>query len=160
MLREGMSFVEYQSNMVSLAKNIAMTTQEMVGKAGVNPSDLGRLANQLTRDYDLLASNSANAAATSNSQDVSWMIRNNVKAVLKVVRIKKIINVRNINEFTLTILEGAIKYMHWHHYNYTSVPIHFQPNVVVVDVFGHVCVMSKLVYRYIENECFVSRIST
>lgn len=71
MLREGMSFVEYQSNMVSLAKNIAMTTQEMVGKAGVNPSDLGRLANQLTRDYDLLASNSANAAATSNSQDVS-----------------------------------------------------------------------------------------
>lgn len=66
-----MSFVEYQSNMVSLAKKIAMTTQEMVGKAGVNPSDLGRLANQLTRDYDVLASNSANAAATSNSQDVS-----------------------------------------------------------------------------------------
>lgn len=66
-----MSFVEYQSNMVSLAKKIAMTTQEMVGKAGVNPGDLGRLANQLTRDYDMLVSNSANAAATSNSQDVS-----------------------------------------------------------------------------------------
>ncbi|XP_052693179.1 talin-1-like [Crassostrea angulata] len=48
MVREGMSFVEYQSNMVSLAKKIAMTTQEMVGKAGVNPGDLGRLANQLT----------------------------------------------------------------------------------------------------------------
>lgn len=75
MVREGMSFVEYQSNMVSLAKKIAMTTQEMVGKAGVNPSDLGRLANQLTRDYDVLASNSANAAATSNSQDVSGTLR-------------------------------------------------------------------------------------
>ena len=113
MLREGMSFVEYQSNMVSLAKNIAMTTQEMVGKAGVNPSDLGRLANQLTRDYDLLASNSANAAATSNSQDVSCMTRNNVKAVLKALRIKKIINVKEyFNKFTLTILEGAIKCMH------------------------------------------------
>jgi talin len=71
MVKDGMSFVEYQSNMVSLAKKIAMTTQEMVGKSGVNPSDLGRLANQLTRDYDLLASNSANAAATSSSQDVS-----------------------------------------------------------------------------------------
>nr|XP_022305900.1 talin-1-like isoform X8 [Crassostrea virginica] len=79
MLREGMSFVEYQSNMVSLAKNIAMTTQEMVGKAGVNPSDLGRLANQLTRDYDLLASNSANAAATSNSQDIANRIRTTVQ---------------------------------------------------------------------------------
>ena len=41
------------------------------GQGGVNPGDLGRLANQLTRDYDVLASNSANAAATSNSQDVS-----------------------------------------------------------------------------------------
>lgn len=62
--------MEYQSNMVSLAKKIAMTTQEMVGKSGVNPTDLGRLANQLTRDYDVLASNSANAAATSSNQDV------------------------------------------------------------------------------------------
>lgn len=74
-----MSFVEYQSNMVSLAKKIAMTTQEMVGKAGVNPGDLGRLANQLTRDYDVLASNSANAAATSNSQDIANRIRTTVQ---------------------------------------------------------------------------------
>lgn len=79
MVREGMSFVEYQSNMVSLAKKIAMTTQEMVGKAGVNPGDLGRLANQLTRDYDVLASNSANAAATSNSQDIANRIRTTVQ---------------------------------------------------------------------------------
>ncbi|XP_056003983.1 talin-1-like isoform X5 [Ostrea edulis] len=79
MLREGMSFVEYQSNMVSLAKKIAMTTQEMVGKSGVNPTDLGRLANQLTRDYDVLASNSANAAATSSNQDIANRIRTTVQ---------------------------------------------------------------------------------
>ncbi|XP_062597737.1 talin-1-like isoform X2 [Saccostrea cucullata] len=79
MVREGMSFVEYQSNMVSLAKKIAMTTQEMVGKAGVNPADLGRLANQLTRDYDILASNSANAAATASGQDIANRIRTTVQ---------------------------------------------------------------------------------
>ena len=57
--------------MVSLAKKIAMTSQEMVGKSGVNPAELGSLANQLTRDYDLLASNSAGAAEASSSPDVS-----------------------------------------------------------------------------------------
>ena len=57
--------------MVSVAKKIAMTAQDMVGKSTSNPSDLGSLANQLTRDYDLLAANSAGAAAASASSDVS-----------------------------------------------------------------------------------------
>ena len=70
-IREGTSYVDYQTHMVSLAKKIAMTSQEMVGKSGVNPAELGSLANQLTRDYDLLASNSAGAAEASSSPDVS-----------------------------------------------------------------------------------------
>ncbi|KAK3096284.1 hypothetical protein FSP39_025308 [Pinctada imbricata] len=68
-IREGTSYVDYQTHMVSLAKKIAMTSQEMVGKAGINPADLGTLANQLTRDYDQLASNSAGAAEASSSPD-------------------------------------------------------------------------------------------
>ena len=39
-------------------------------------------------------------------------------------------------------------------------PYVFKPNVIVFYVFGHVCVMSEIVYRYIENEYFVSGIST
>lgn len=61
--------------MVSVAKKIAMTAQDMVGKSTSNPADLGSLANQLTRDYDLLASNSAGAAAASASSDVSFHVQ-------------------------------------------------------------------------------------
>ena len=82
-----MSFVEYQSNIFNLVKNIAMTTQDMVHKTEVNPSDL---VNQLTGYYDLLASNSENVAVTPNiSYDVSrmfrvWAVKMNVNATLKV----------------------------------------------------------------------------
>ena len=64
----------------------------------------------------------------------------NDKIVLKVLRIKKIINVEKyFNESTLTILEAAIKYMHL---NYISVPICFSTKChIVVDVFEHVCVI-------------------
>ena len=81
--REGMSFVEYQSNMVILAKSILMTIDKMIGMIGtrVNSSDLDRLASQLTREYDMFASNSANAAATSNSKDVSLMLILDLKKI-------------------------------------------------------------------------------
>ena len=37
-------------------------------------------------------------------------------------------------------------------------PYVFQPNAIVVDVLGHVCVMSKLVYRYVLClECLLSQ---
>ena len=70
-INEHESYVDFQTNMVSVAKKIAMTAQDMVGKSNSNPADLGSLANQLTRDYDLLAANSAGAAAASASPDVS-----------------------------------------------------------------------------------------
>lgn len=55
-----------------LAKQIAMTAQDMVGKSGTNVSALGGLANQMTRDYDLLASDSRGASATIANPDVSY----------------------------------------------------------------------------------------
>lgn len=70
-INEHESYVDFQTNMVSVAKKIAMTAQDMVGKSNNNPADLGSLANQLTRDYDLLAANTAGAAAASASSDVS-----------------------------------------------------------------------------------------
>ena len=77
-INEHESYVDFQTNMVSVAKKIAMTAQDMVGKSNNNPADLGSLANQLTRDYDLLAANSAGAAAASASSDVSNRIRTTV----------------------------------------------------------------------------------
>ena len=72
---EERSFVDYQTNMVRLAKNIAMTTQEMVGKSATDVHQLGALANQLTRDFDALASDSRGAAGATANQDVSWWSR-------------------------------------------------------------------------------------
>ncbi|XP_071140342.1 talin-1-like isoform X1 [Mytilus edulis] len=77
-ISETESYVDFQTNMVSVAKKIAMTAQDMVGKSTSNPAELGSLANQLTRDYDLLAANSAGAAGASASSDVSNRIRTTV----------------------------------------------------------------------------------
>ncbi|WAR29544.1 TLN1-like protein, partial [Mya arenaria] len=63
-IKPGLGYVDYQTNMVKLAKNIAKTAQDMIGKAGADVESLGVLANQLTRDFDLLASDSRGAATT------------------------------------------------------------------------------------------------
>ncbi|KAL3884759.1 hypothetical protein ACJMK2_024867 [Sinanodonta woodiana] len=76
---EDMSFVSYQTNMVKLAKQIAHTAQDMVGKSSSNISELGAVANQLTRDFDLLANDSRGAAATASNQDVASRIRSAVQ---------------------------------------------------------------------------------
>lgn len=76
---ENASFVDFQTNMVRLAKQIAMTAQDMVGKSGTNVSALGGLANQMTRDYDLLASDSRGASATIANPDVANRIRTTVQ---------------------------------------------------------------------------------
>ncbi|XP_060074093.1 talin-1-like isoform X2 [Ylistrum balloti] len=77
--QEDRSYVDYQTNMVRLAKNIAMTTQDMVAKSTTSVSELGGLANQLTRDYDLLANDSRGAAASTASSDVANRIRTTVQ---------------------------------------------------------------------------------
>ncbi|XP_060579795.1 talin-1-like isoform X4 [Ruditapes philippinarum] len=78
-LKQGLGFVDYQTNMVKLAKNIAKTSQDMVGKSGTDVENLGLLANQLTRDFDLLASDSRGAATSAQNAEISSRIRVNVQ---------------------------------------------------------------------------------
>ncbi|XP_053387301.1 talin-1-like [Mercenaria mercenaria] len=78
-LKQGLGFVDYQTNMVKLAKNIAKTSQDMVGKSGTDVENLGLLANQLTRDFDLLASDSRGAAASAQNAEIASRIRVNVQ---------------------------------------------------------------------------------
>ncbi|XP_052786529.1 talin-1-like isoform X4 [Mya arenaria] len=74
-IKPGLGYVDYQTNMVKLAKNIAKTAQDMIGKAGADVESLGVLANQLTRDFDLLASDSRGAATTVQNAEVANRIR-------------------------------------------------------------------------------------
>ncbi|GAB1607177.1 talin-1-like isoform X1 [Argonauta hians] len=72
------SFVDYQTNMVRLARQIASSAQDMLGKNETNVSDLGALANKLTRDYRQLASNSRGACMTANNAEVTNRIKTSV----------------------------------------------------------------------------------
>ena len=66
-----MNFVDFQTDMVRLAKQIAITGNDMVVKAASNPAEVGALANNLTKDYVHLAHESRGAIATSHSMEVS-----------------------------------------------------------------------------------------
>ncbi|KAL5020158.1 hypothetical protein ScPMuIL_003050 [Solemya velum] len=76
---EGSSYVDFQTSMVRLCRDIARTAQDMVGKSATNPSDLGGLANQLTRLFDQLATDSRGASGCASSPEVSTRIRNSVQ---------------------------------------------------------------------------------
>lgn len=73
------SYVDYQTNMVRLAKQIARAAQDMVGKSGTSLQDLGILANALTRDYDQLSGQMRGAVATVSHPDVGRVIRSTVQ---------------------------------------------------------------------------------
>lgn len=75
---EGASFVDFQTNMVRLARQIASSAQDMLGKSVSNVSELGALANKLTRDYRQLASESRGACATAHNPEVATRIKNAV----------------------------------------------------------------------------------
>ncbi|KAK7491087.1 hypothetical protein BaRGS_00017651, partial [Batillaria attramentaria] len=76
---EHVSFVDHQTSMVRLAKQIARTAQDMIGKSTTNVGQLGVLANQLTRDYAQLANASCGAAAATNNADIANRIRMTVQ---------------------------------------------------------------------------------
>ncbi|XP_067653820.1 talin-1-like isoform X2 [Haliotis asinina] len=76
---EGTSFVDYQTNMVRLCKQIARSAQDMIGKSSTNVQELGQLANLLTRDYSQLSNNSRGAAAATNNLDIGNRIRTAVQ---------------------------------------------------------------------------------
>ncbi|CAL1533836.1 unnamed protein product, partial [Lymnaea stagnalis] len=76
---ENLSFVDHQTNMVRLAKQIARTAQDMIGKSTTNVGQLGVLANQLTRDYAALASASLGATQAANNLEIGNRIRSTVQ---------------------------------------------------------------------------------
>ncbi|KAL8568329.1 hypothetical protein ACOMHN_040902 [Nucella lapillus] len=78
-LHEQVSFVDHQTNMVRLAKQIARTAQDMIGKSTTNVGQLGVLGNQMTRDYNQLANASCGAAAATNNSDIANRIRTTVQ---------------------------------------------------------------------------------
>ncbi len=66
-----MNFVDFQTDMVRLAKQIARTGNDMVVKAASNPAEVGGLAHSITRDYVQLAHEARGAIATSQSMEVT-----------------------------------------------------------------------------------------
>ncbi|XP_013386332.1 talin-1 isoform X1 [Lingula anatina] len=78
-VHENLSFVDYQTNMVRLAKKIAQIAQDMVGKSSNNPEELGGLGNQLTREYGELASESQGATSCSSTAEIGHQIKRTVQ---------------------------------------------------------------------------------
>jgi talin len=76
---EDTSFVDYQTNLVRLAKQIARTAQEMMSKSVNNVQELGTLANSLTRDYSALAGDCRGAVAASANPQVGSRIKSSVQ---------------------------------------------------------------------------------
>ncbi|CAG5121597.1 unnamed protein product, partial [Candidula unifasciata] len=76
---ENLSFVDHQTNMVRLAKQMARAAQDMIAKSTTNVGQLGVIANQLARDYASLANASIGAAAAANSTEIGNRIRATVQ---------------------------------------------------------------------------------
>jgi len=73
------SFADYQTNIIRLAKQIALTTQDMMGKSVTNVQDLGTLANMLTRDYCALANESRGIVDASSNPQLGGRIKTAVQ---------------------------------------------------------------------------------
>ncbi|PSN52989.1 Talin-1 [Blattella germanica] len=74
-----LSFVDYQTRMVSAAKEIARLSQDMVAKSATDVGKLGQLGADLSRQYAQLASDATGAAAATSNADVSTRIRSGVQ---------------------------------------------------------------------------------
>ena len=74
-----LSFVDYQTRMVTAAKEIARLAQEMVSKSATDVGRLGQLGADLSRQYAQLASDATGAAAATSNADVSSRIRTGVQ---------------------------------------------------------------------------------
>ena len=80
-----MAYVDFQTRMVRLAKQIAQYAQDMVGKASTDPSQIGAIANQLTRDYRTLADQCRGAVATTTNFETGQRIKEAVQELGKSV---------------------------------------------------------------------------
>ncbi|KDR19212.1 Talin-1 [Zootermopsis nevadensis] len=73
------SFVDYQTRMVTAAKEVARIAQEMVAKSATDVARLGALGADLSRQYGQLAADATGAAAATSNADVSSRIRSGVQ---------------------------------------------------------------------------------
>ncbi|XP_065332613.1 talin-2 isoform X2 [Cloeon dipterum] len=79
-METNISFVDYQTRMVTCAKELARISQEMVGKAG--SSDTSRLAplgGELSRQYAQLASDAGGASSATTNPDVAQRLTSGVQ---------------------------------------------------------------------------------
>jgi talin len=76
---EDSSFVDYQTNLVRLAKQIARTAQDMMSKSVNNVQELGTLANNLTRDYCALAAECPGAVATCANPQIGSRLKSSIQ---------------------------------------------------------------------------------
>ncbi|XP_037872864.1 talin-1 isoform X9 [Bombyx mori] len=75
---ESDSFVDYQTRMVGVAKEIARLATDMTAKAATEPGRLVELGNEMCGKYEQLAQDSVGASATTPSGDVANRIRSAV----------------------------------------------------------------------------------
>ncbi|CAG7823978.1 unnamed protein product, partial [Allacma fusca] len=69
------SFVDYQSRMVQLAKEIARLSQEVTSKFATNQSQIPIISSEISQLYSQLANDAKGAIASIASQDVGIRIR-------------------------------------------------------------------------------------
>ncbi|XP_065576606.1 talin-1-like isoform X2 [Artemia franciscana] len=74
-----MSYVDYQTRMVSTVKEIARIAQEISTKNGENASSLGPLCSNLSRHYVQLAVDCRGACSSSSTPDVIPILRSAVQ---------------------------------------------------------------------------------
>lgn len=72
------SFVDYQTRMVTAAKEIARLAQDMVGKASTDASQLGNLGASVSHQYSSLSSDSAGAIRQSSNADIATRLQSSV----------------------------------------------------------------------------------
>ena len=65
------TFVEHQDNMVKQLKNIARGAQDMVGKAGSKPKELGSIAQEMCKNYNTLTDDTKHAVRLTNQPEVN-----------------------------------------------------------------------------------------
>ncbi|ESN92443.1 hypothetical protein HELRODRAFT_115799 [Helobdella robusta] len=71
-----LSFVEHQTNIVAIVKQLAKTSQEMLTRSVTdNAQDLGALANNITRDYAMLVEEGKKAYVTCPNEQMGNRIK-------------------------------------------------------------------------------------
>ena len=75
---ENMSFVDYQTSMVSAAQEIARLAHDMVAKLSTDPSQLGQLGASVAHQYGKLAADTAGAIHHSSNAETAARLRTSV----------------------------------------------------------------------------------